>query len=371
MKLAIIGASTGQLPLCLKAKEMGIETICFAWEQGAICKDYVNKFYSISVLEKDEILEICKLEKVNGVVSNASDLLAEITAYLSENLSLNGNPYQKLLNIRNKKYVREVSNTIEYLNSVRIYQLNEMVEYPCIVKPVQGAAKKGVTFVSDESGLKEAVKYTGEFEDNILIEQYIEGQEISVEAISYKKQHYILQITDKDNTGAPHFVELGHHQPSQIDDDIKSKIQIVVPELLNKLGYENGASHLEFKIDNSGNLYLIEVNPRGGGDEISARLVQLSTGYDYIRGIIEVALDCFREPQITRDECSGIYYLCEQSKELFKNIPNNHFPWLVEKNIQTLNLTEATGNYDRNGYLIYRCEFPRPLNDKIRKNGYK
>ena len=80
MKLAIIGASTGQLPLCLKAKEMGLKTICFAWEQGAICKDYVDKFYPISVLEKDEILEMCKLEKVNGVVSNASDLLAEITA---------------------------------------------------------------------------------------------------------------------------------------------------------------------------------------------------------------------------------------------------------------------------------------------------
>lgn len=363
MKLAIIGASTGQLPLCLKAKEMGIETICFAWEQGAICKDFVDKFYPISVLEKDEILQICKLEKVNGVVSNASDLLAEITAYLAEKLSLNGNSYKNLLNIRNKKYVREVSNTIENLNSVRIYQLNETIEYPCIVKPIQGAAKKGVSFVLEKLGLEDAIKYTSECEDNILIEQYIEGQEISVEVISYKKKHYILQITDKDNTGAPHFVELGHHQPSQINDDIKSKIQCVVLELLDKLGYENGASHIEFKIDKSENLYLIEVNPRGGGDEISARLVQLSTGYDYIKGIIEVALGCFSQPYITQYECSGIYYLCEQSKNLFKNIPDNQVPWLVEKNIQTLNLTEATGNYDRNGYLIYKWNSPRPLNN--------
>lgn len=365
MKLAIIGASTGQLPLCLKAKEMGLKTICFAWEQGAICKDYVDKFYPISVLEKDEILEMCKLEKVNGVVSNASDLLAEITAYLAENLSLNGNPFQILLNIRNKKFVREESNTIKYLNPVRIYQLNETIEYPCIVKPIQGAAKKGVSFVLDESGLEEAVKYTSECDDNILIEQYIEGKEISVEVISYKKKHYILQITDKDNTGAPHFVELGHHQPSQIDDDIKGKIKFVIPELLDKLGYENGASHIEFKIDKSGNLYLIEVNPRGGGDEISACLVQLSTGYDYIKGIIEVALDSFSVPNITQYECSGIYYLCEQSKELFKNILDNNPTWIIEKWIQTLNLTEATGNYDRNGYLIYKWNLPRPLNNKI------
>ena len=107
MKLAIIGASTGQLPLCLKARELGIETICFAWEQGAICKDYVDKFYPISVLDKEKILQICKTEDIDGVVSNASDLLAEISSYISEKMSLNGNLYKNILNIRDKKYVRE------------------------------------------------------------------------------------------------------------------------------------------------------------------------------------------------------------------------------------------------------------------------
>ena len=53
MKLAIIGASTGQLPLTLKAKELGHTVISFAWENGAVCKEYVDKFYPISILEKD------------------------------------------------------------------------------------------------------------------------------------------------------------------------------------------------------------------------------------------------------------------------------------------------------------------------------
>lgn len=56
MRLAIIGASIGQLPICLKAKEMGLETHCFAWEQGAVCKDFVDFFHPISITEKDKIV---------------------------------------------------------------------------------------------------------------------------------------------------------------------------------------------------------------------------------------------------------------------------------------------------------------------------
>ena len=52
-KLAIIGASYLQMPIVKKAKEMGIETICFAWEEGAICKDVADQFYPISIIDKE------------------------------------------------------------------------------------------------------------------------------------------------------------------------------------------------------------------------------------------------------------------------------------------------------------------------------
>ena len=73
MRLAIIGASKGQLPICQKAKDLGIETFCFAWDQGAVCKEVVDHFYPISILEKDEIVELCKNLNIDGVVSNASE----------------------------------------------------------------------------------------------------------------------------------------------------------------------------------------------------------------------------------------------------------------------------------------------------------
>ena len=75
-RIAIIGASTGQLPLCLKAKDMGLEVYCFAWPQGAVCKDYADHFVPISIFEMDTIVRYCQEGKIDVVVSNASDATA-------------------------------------------------------------------------------------------------------------------------------------------------------------------------------------------------------------------------------------------------------------------------------------------------------
>ena len=105
-RLAIIGASTGQLPLCLKAREMGLETYCFAWPDGAVCKDYVDHFIPISILEMDEIVRRCKNDGVDGVVSNASEMTAAVAADVAEEMGKNATPYDKLRDIKRKTYVR-------------------------------------------------------------------------------------------------------------------------------------------------------------------------------------------------------------------------------------------------------------------------
>ena len=100
-KIAIIGASTGQLPLCLKAKEMGLETYCFAWPKGAVCKDYADCFVPISIFELDEIVKYCKLYHIDGVVSNASEATALVVSYVAEKLGKICTPYDNFQKIQN------------------------------------------------------------------------------------------------------------------------------------------------------------------------------------------------------------------------------------------------------------------------------
>ena len=359
MKIAIIGAAIGQKAICEKAKEMGLETYCFAWEKGAICKNIVDHFLPISIFETEQIANICKKEQIDGVVSNASEDTAEAVSKIAELINKPSLPSKIISSIKDKRFVREKTKAISDLYPIKVWiydEKNAQVVFPCVVKPNTGSSKQGVSFVKSREEFFKAIEYAKEFNNNqIIIEEYFEGQEISVEALSFQGKHYIYQITDKENSGAPHFVELGHHEPSQLDNSILERIYKIIPSLLSALNFTNGASHTEMKINRNGEIALIEVNPRGGGDEISNTLVALSSGKDYLRGMIEVALGTFEKPYIIhRPQYAGIYFLCEQTRQMldfFKNADNQS--WLLEKRVDDSILTNATGNYNRNGYLIY------------------
>lgn len=374
-KLAIIGASTGQLRLCKKAKEMNLETYCFAWPKDAVCKDYVNHFIPISIFDMDKIVELCKEYQIDGVVSNASEATALVVSYVAEKLGKTCTPYQTFVNIQNKEYVRRITNSIQGLGKVNYIigkgqEIMSSFPLPYVLKPINGAGKKGVNFI-DTTNIHSLIIPEDLKESIFMAEQYIEGKEYSVETISFKNQHKIVQITEKIGTGAPHFVELQHHQPALLTDEIYKKLENLIPHILKSIGYINGAAHIEIKIDSLENIYLIEVNPRGGGGEISSQLVQLSTGYDYLKAMIEISIGTFELfPKNNNNNYAGIYFLCQQTKEQLKEFNSiDYQPWLIEKKGHLQNLHNSTSNYDRDGYIIYQWVnkiIPSEDNIKIR-----
>ena len=237
-----------------------------------------------------------------------------------------------------------------------LYDYDKAHFLPCVIKPKSGGGKTGVSFATDNRSFEEAISYAQSVSDeDILVEEYVEGNEVSVESISYQGKHYVVQVTDKDNSGPPHFVELGHHQPSALSVELRRKISIVVKQILEKIGFMNGASHVELRVTNN-QIYLIEVNPRGGGDHISNKLVSLSTGYDYVKAMIDVALGQFEEPVIVNSAYSGIYFLCKQTEYLLPLFDScEKKDWIIEKEWDHNELEESKGNSTRNGYLIYRA----------------
>jgi hypothetical protein len=116
-----------------------------------------------------------------------------------------------------------------------------------------------------------------------------------VEYLSWKGEHRFLAVTEKFTTGAPLFVETGHLQPPKhMDEKTLARIKALVPQVLDCLGVRYGASHTELKVDSDGTIRLIECGARMGGDCIGSDLVPLSTGVDYVRGVIDVS--CGTEP---------------------------------------------------------------------------
>lgn len=364
MKLAIIGTSIGQKALYEKAAELGHDVISFANSKGVVPEKLLATFYPISILEIDRIVEVCRKENVHGVVTNGSTLTAKVAAEVAAKLGLHCTNPAALNRILNKQFVRDNTNDIAGLQPVNYFMYAGVAptRYPCVVKPIRGGGKKGVSLAQDHVSFDAAVNYAaGDVE--VMVEDYVEGVEVSVESISFEGRHQVIQITDKVSTGAPHFVELAHHQPSRLPDEVKQKIRRLLPEILNRIGFENGPSHTEMKITSGGEIALVEVNPRGGGDEISSTLVGLSTDYDYVKGMIDVALGVFERPVVHDVAFSGICYVCAHSKawlSVYESADTQ--PWFVRRSgpMPLSALTTAIGNNDRDAFFIYRS--PEPLN---------
>lgn len=362
-KLAIVGASYLQLPLVKKAKEMDVESICFAWEEGAVCKDVCDKFYPISIIDKDSILKVCQEIGIDGITTIASDTAVVTVNYVASKMGLLSNPDDYSETTTNKYMMRQCfmennvpSPKFALVDENNNYQITGF-KFPLIVKPTDRSGSRGVEKVLDPVQLEDAIHRAQieSFENKAIIEEFVTGREISVESISYKGEHFVLQITDKVTTGSPFFVELEHHQPSSLSDDIKNRVKEIVLNALDALHIKYGASHAELKIKEDGDIRVIEIGARMGGDFIGSNLVELSTGYDFLKGVIEVALGIFSEPIITDHKYSGVFFLSEETKQLKPIIGNwKNYAGIVEAKVTDEHLRKIECSGDRSGYLIYQ-----------------
>ena len=306
MNIAIIGASYLQLPLIERAKELGYTTHVFAWKANDVGEKAADFFYPISIVEKEKILEKCKQIGICGICSIASDVAVVTVNYVAEKLGLPGNSIASTGKCTNKHLMRKAfekngdPSPKSYLidEDSDINSLN--IIYPAIVKPTDRSGSRGIfkVYSAEEATLVLHNAIQESFEKKALIEEFVGGREYSVEYISFKGKHHFLALTQKYTTGAPHFIEKEHMEPAQIKREILHKIKKTVSHALDTLDIKNGASHSEIKINDSGEIKIIEIGARMGGDCIGSDLVKYSTGYDFVKMVIEVA--CGEEPDFTK-----------------------------------------------------------------------
>ena len=365
-KIAIVGASYLQLPLVLKAKELGIKTICFAWKDGAVCRDYADQYFPISIVNKEEILEVCRKERIDGITTIATDVAVPTINYVAHELGLVGNSIESGFIATNKYAMREALKkggvNCPFFQKVRSFSdalsAIEKTTFPVIIKPCDRSGSMGVTKVDSMDGLAEAVGAALEasFCKEAILEKFVDiAHEISVEGISWKGTHHVLAITDKITTGAPHYVELGQHQPSQLPLAILEEAVRQVKLGVKALGIEYGASHPELMISKTGEVFVTEIGARMGGDFIGSDLVRLSTGYDFLKGVIEVALGEFSGVRLGERSHAGVWFYSPDTprvKDIIQHRPQ--YPWIIRSELHEEELKPLTRSADRAGYFIYK-----------------
>ncbi|MHA2900607.1 ATP-grasp domain-containing protein [Enterobacter sp. AD2-3] len=155
----------------------------------------------------------------------------------------------------------------------------EQYGYPVIIKPLNARGSTGISIVRNKDECAEGVawfkKHAGNY--SMLVEQFLEGTEWSVEAFSENGQHKIICITQKFKD-SEHFVETGHCLPAFIPVEDEISIKEYVNKILTALGFTNGPSHTEIMLTRKGPR-IIETHTRLAGDRITD-LIRHVSGID-------------------------------------------------------------------------------------------
>ena len=368
-KIAVLGANEPLIPFYRQARNLGYEIIGFAWSEGAVCKSFCDKFYPISFSEKEKILEVCRKEGVRGITSFSLESALPTVIYVAEKMGLVSNTEECLERTQSKFSQRRM---LEQAGIVvpKYYRIENEIDlskvdccFPVIVKPIDSGGSRGISKVDEPGTLLDAYRYAAENSrtGHVIVEEYVDGREFSVEYISHQGLHYFLQITDKVTSGAPRFVEMQHHQPADMTPEVHKRIRDMVEKALTALKIENSPSHTEIKLNSAGNLYIIETGARMGGDYITSDLVRLSTGYDFVEGAIKLALNQFEPPIIRQKMFSGVLFYSKLAPQIGDVIRHREkWPEIVEADFYPdEQLTEVKSNADRAGYVLYQSSKER------------
>lgn len=364
-KLAIIGASYLQEPLIQKAKSMGIETHVFAWAANDVGEKSADYFYPISIVEKDAILHKCREIGIDGISSIASDLAMVTVNYVAEQLGLAGNSVECTERSTNKHKMRQCfeqngdpspkSILADNMDDLRGVSLN----YPVIVKPTDRSGSRGITKLESGTDLQEAIDRAKglSLEGHALVEEFAVGQEYSVECVSWQGEHHFLAMTHKYTTGSPMFIETGHLQPAPVAEERVEQVKAVVFHALDSLGIENGASHSELKITKDGRITLIEIGGRMGGDFIGSDLVCLSTGYDFVKAVIEIALGQKPSGTVGTTSAAAVRFVFgPKDVFVFRKIQEEHPEIIVRQDVTEQFDHEVVDSGSRFGYYLLQSD---------------
>lgn len=303
-KLLVLAAGLLQVPVIKKAREMGHYVIAVDDDPNAPGMLLADKaIVPGGLTDEEKMVAIAKEEHVDGVIHPCSEVAMNVMGRINDELHLSGISKEMAIRATNKHLMREAfkqygapsPKSILTKDEEDAWQIfGEQFSTNAILKPSRNSGSRGIAKVEKNITKNAFVEfYRRALEESrdhqVLIEQFVEGPEFSVEVIVWNGEPHVLAVTDKKTTEAPYFVELGHNQPSIFPEDIQQRLKDGAVSGIKALGLSNCAAHCELKVQD-GEAYLMEIGARMGGDFISTVLTRLSTGIDMVAETINVVL---------------------------------------------------------------------------------
>lgn len=377
-KLLVLAAGILQLPVIKKAKEIGYYVIAADGNPNAYGFRYADKVICADITNEEVMLKIARKEHVDGVIHPCSEVSMKVMGRINDELKLSGITKEQAIRATNKHLMRKAfekgnapspkSILTESAEDAWNHLQNDF-STDGILKPSRNSGSRGIAKVTRDMPKEDFVKaYNIALEESrdksVLIEQFIEGPEFSIEIIVWNGKVNVLTVTDKKTTGAPHFVELGHNQPSCFSTEEVEILKAAAVVGVKALGVNNCACHAEAKLMD-GKAYLMEIGARLGGDFISTELTHLSTGIDMIAAAINCALGvepCLEPSKEKYGVC--IRYFCPKPGKLvnidkIESLNDSRvYLWELYRKVGEI-IPEVTSSLSRSGHVIVKEDTPQ------------
>ncbi|MDN7226436.1 ATP-grasp domain-containing protein [Planococcus sp. N064] len=371
-RLLILGGSVLQIPGIQKAIEMGIYTIVLDNDSEAPGAKLAHEFFQISTMDFKKVLEIAKKKEIDGIITLASDQPMKIVSKVGEELKLKTITYDAALKCTDKGLMRKalkekMVSIPKFLVAKNFQEFREyhlQFQQPFIVKPVNSSGSRGVQLVKEITQLERIYDYSAQYSSSreVIIEEYIEGEEFSVETMTYNGETKIVAITQKKTSETPFFVEIQHMVPAIINREQQEVIEEIVIKTVNAVGIEYGPSHCEVKLNSRG-VFIIEIGARLGGDFISTKLVPLATGYDLVANTINISLGLKPNVYEHRESAALIKYFYSPIDGIYKDMLSidviKKSEYFYETNIyieKNKKVNRLKSSNDRIGHYILKGE---------------
>lgn len=359
----IFGCGPLQKSIINRAKKMGLYTVGIDPCEDATCRNDVDAFEVVGGQDYEGTCAVVEKYGIDAIVTAATDkplvMMARIAEkyhfpfysvetaqwstdkfQMKQRFELGGVPHARGILLRSEDIVNlklrrnpsiidskigENDSSIDF-SDIPGQRPSQELHFPVIVKPRDNSGSRGVKLCRNQEELIASMEeaLANSKLDTVLVEEFIEGQEYSIEALHYDGESEVVQFTEKRTTEFPYNVELGHIQPANISEENKQKIREIVTKIGSALHFENCPSHTELKINDRG-IFVIETSPRLGGDYITSTLTPLSTGVNLEDELLHIALGKEINPQPKQVQYAGVRFFAFEEGAIVKHVPDVDF----------------------------------------------
>ena len=300
-KILMLGGGFLQNFVIVKAKQLGYKVLVLDADPNAMGFEHADDYAVIDIVDEAACLAYARKHEVDGVLTAATDFSVLTMSRIACEMGLPGINYESAKIIKNKAAVRKrlfdaKADDMEYsfeINSREIIpEILPNVKFPVMVKPCDGSGSRGASRVDKPEDFEKACDFAmcASVTHRAVAEPFVIGKEYGVESFVNQGEIHILAVMQKDMTLPPYYAELGHVIPSGLPDKLETKIKNCVVKALEVLGVNHGSVNMDLLINDEGEVNIVDIGARMGGNLIGSHIIPVGTGIDYMDNMIKAAV---------------------------------------------------------------------------------